>query len=343
MPIIVNPPFGQPGHQAAAHGRATPRFIVDDRDPFAPFTRMAVDRGTSALQLVTRGFAAVGRDPLGPVERGYDASRPHQGAGGQGTMRAHHVADSRIQQMVCDYMNEYISLPMLMDRIGSLYLTSWIDVLLTPRIFTIYAQWGRALIAAFIVLTSQARAQLPAAQAVHGTRLATLLSNSVSNLRVGHGATDNKLGRALAPRLQRGQFDLIAYFIGWLNGHNFAQPTLSVETSIVSSVWGENFTTYPLVRTGGGRRGPPTTTIVGNVFLGPTALGNHIYISEENPVAGPEASILMPQLYPGTSRPLSGYLLRATRATTHLAVTILILTLLGYKTKELVLPWLSSK
>ncbi len=279
-------------------------------------------------------------NPLGPTERRYVLGTPHQdlrGPGGvlitpgQGTMRAHHIADHEIQQMICDYMNGTINMITLFDRIGALYLTSWIDVIVTPRLFKIWLQWAAALAKTLRVMMSYVMGLAPARQALYATFLSNTLSSSVANLRVGHQRTDAALGHAIAPRLQRGQYDLMGYFIGWLTGHNFAQPTLSVETSLAVTSWGGHFIGNPLAP--GGR-----LVVVGNTFIGPGALPNSILISEQDPVPPAMTSTMaMPSQYPGASG-RGGYVLRATRSTIHLAVTLMVLGALGYKGKELIWP-----
>ena len=118
MPIVVNP-------------NPPPRFQVVGRVGFHRGAAQFVDTTTGYLQ------KPLTQSALGPVERAYNPAIPHQdlrGPGrvliqaGQDTIRAHHIADSQIQQMVCDYMNGQITLLTLLDRLGVLYLNSWIDV-----------------------------------------------------------------------------------------------------------------------------------------------------------------------------------------------------------------------
>ncbi|SOD30548.1 hypothetical protein SAMN05518800_6157 [Variovorax sp. YR752] len=278
--------------------------------------------------------------PLGPTESRYVHGTPHQNVTdrstgvvtpGQGTMRAHHIADHEIQLMICDYMNGTINMAVLLDRIGALYLTSWVDVIVTPRLFKIWLQWSLALAKALTVITSQVVRLSKTKQAEYATRLSEALSSSVANLRVGHAQTDVALAHGVAPRMQRGVYDLFGYFIGWLTGHNFAQPTLSVETSLVSSSWDSHYTGHLTAPSG-------TSVIVNNVFIGPGGIPGSLFISEEDPLHPATRSTRpVPQRYPGTTG-LTGYVLRSTRSITHLGVIVLILTLLGYKGKELIWP-----
>lgn len=328
MAIIVNP-------------APPPQFIVQGRVGFDKNSGKFVDKSTAWMGKAMHLSGSL--NPLGPTEKRYDPSQPHQdlrGPGGvlitpgQGTMRAHHIADHEIQIMVCDYMNGVITLPVLLDRVGALYLTSWIDVVVTPRVFKIWLQWAEALSESFYLVAVQMASRSPARQAAIATELCKTLSSSIANLRVGHGQTDTALGHGIAPRLQRGQFDLLGYFIGWLNGHNFAQPTLSVETSLVAVTWGGHFMGHPLAPTG-------HKVVVSNVFVGPAAGGN-LFISEMDPTLPAQtATIALPQRYPGAQTAKGGYVLRATRATLHIGVAVGLLAALaftGYKCKELVWP-----
>ena len=90
MPIVVNP-------------NPPPRFQVVGRVGFHRGAAQFVDTTTGYLQ------KPLTQSALGPVERAYNPAIPHQdlrGPGrvliqaGQDTMRAHHIADSQIQQMV---------------------------------------------------------------------------------------------------------------------------------------------------------------------------------------------------------------------------------------------------
>lgn len=316
MAIVVNP-------------APPPPFIVQGRVGFNKDDAKFVDRSTGWMRTA---LTAVGQgDTLGPTERRYDPTVPHQditGPGGvvvtpgQGTMRAHHIADHEIQETVCDFMNGVIGLPTMLDRLGALFFTSWIDVVITPRLFRIWTQWAVAMGDALALQISGLRGLSRAQQAKCATTLAKRLSSSVANLRVGHGDTDVALGHGIAPRLQRGQFDLFGYFIGYANGHNFALPTLSVETSLACVAWGGHFGAHPLVATGG-------KMIVNNVFVAQSPGGN-LFISEQDPVLGAATStIAPPQPYPGTQG-VGGYVLRATRATVHLGVVVLLLAGLLY-------------
>jgi hypothetical protein len=205
-----------------------------------------------------------------------------------------------------------------LDRLGVLYLTGWIDVVVTPRLFYIWWQWARSVVKTFGIALANLRRLTPGQQATLATDLAAALSSSISNLRVGDQPTDAALGQAIAPRLQRGQWDLIGSFVGRLSGYNFAQPTLSVETSLAVAVWGNHFLINPL---------PANLHPVNNVFAG-TLPGGQILISEERPVPGaPTATIATPNRYPGTQGK-TGYVIRATRATMHLGVIVAILYLM---------------
>ena len=307
MPIVVNP-------------NPPPRFQVVGRVGFHRGAAQFVDTKTGYLQ------NPLTQSALGPVERAYNPAIPHQdlrGPGrvliqaGQDTMRAHHIADSQIQQMVCDYMNGQITLLTLLDRLGVLYLTSWIDVVVTPRLFYIWRQWAHSLVSTFGIALASFRGLAPNQQARLATNLAAALSSSISNLRVGDQQTDAALGQAIAPRLQRGQWDLVGSFVGWLSRYNFAQPTLSVETSLAVAVWGNHFVQHPLVLAA-------PLQPVNNVFAGRLVNGP-ILISEQRPAGGArQATIAMPNLYPGTQGS-TGYVIRATRATIHLGVIVAIL------------------
>ncbi|MBV8898507.1 MAG: hypothetical protein JOY92_00125 [Verrucomicrobia bacterium] len=233
-------------------------------------------------------------------------------------MRAHHIADSQIQQMVCDYMNNNITLLTLLDRLGVLYLTSWVDVVVTTRLFYIWRQWAESMMKTFGIALANLRGLTPDDQAKLATKLAAALSSSISNLRVGDQPTDSQLSQAIAPRLQRGQWDLIGAFVGWLSAQDLVQPTLSVETSLAVAVWGNHFVLHPLAA---------TLHPVNNVFAGTLPTGQ-ILISEERPATGARvATIAPPRLYPGTQGS-TGYVIRATRATMHLGVVVAILYLL---------------
>jgi hypothetical protein len=302
MTIIVNP-------------HPPPTFIVHGRANASGFAKKTVDLTTGVMSRMAQPLGAW--NPLGPVEQGYSPRSSHDT---QNTMRAHHVADSQIQQLVCDYLNNQIGMMTMLDRIGVLYLTSWVDVIVTPRIFTIWLQWAGALAHSLAVGTSHF-AHLPNAQkASCADRLAKWLSSSIANLRVGDPPTDSALGRAIAPRLQRGQRDVLYYLVGVLSGYNFAQPSLSVETSLASFAWGGHFLNHALAPAGG-------LVPVGNVFMGPN-VGGGILISEQRPLLGnAHAVVPTPQFYPGTQTN-GGYIIRATRATTHLVMAVAILLFL---------------
>jgi hypothetical protein len=325
MPIVFNP--GPP-----------PRFEVRGRNDFQQSTTLFVDRSTSWLQRAM--YPLGGYNPLGLVEQRYLAGVPHTGTTsktgvsvpGQNTMRAHHVADHVIQQCVCEYLNKQITLGRFVDRIGTLYLTSWVDVIVTPRLFVIWAQWVSALAKVLAVVAAQAAGLPQTRQLAYGNSLALGLSNSVANVRMGHPLTDNALWHGIAPRLQRGQYDLLAYFFGWLGNHDFTKPTLSVETSLVADVWEDYFTNKPLFFQNKNR------VVVGKVFVGPANRPNAIFISEEDPVRPHKvAHRSLPQYYPG-ARGVRGYVIRASRASFHATAVVATLCAIGYAGKELVWP-----
>jgi hypothetical protein len=283
------------------YDRGTKKFKVEGRVGFTDSTKHYVDRTTADLQNAPRIQGA-----LGPVESAYNPALGHDA---QGTMRAHHIADSQIQQMVCDYMNGTINLATLLDRLGVLYLTGWVDVVVTPRLFYIWRQYADSVKKTLNLALAKLRHLPPDDQATLATQLARTLSSSISNLRVGDQRTDSALSEAIAPRLQRGQWDLFGSFLGYVSRHNFAQPTLSVETSLAVAVWGNHFQVHTL---------PASLHPVNNVFAG-TLPGGQILISEEHgSVAGAVATVATPNYYPGTQGGF-GYVTRATRATMHLA------------------------
>lgn len=327
MTIVVNP------------NPPPPFKVVGGRMDFVGDTKDYVDSSTATAQRIFRPLGSL--NPLSPVEKGFNPLVPHQDLNpphapmipGQNTGRAHHISDAQIQLMICDYLNNQISLATMLDRIGALYLTSWIDVIITPRLFRIWLEWCEALKQTMAVLVSQFRQRPRSEQALAATQLASLLSNSIANLRIGDQPTDGALGRAIAPRLQRGQRDVLFYFIGWLSGHDFTRPSLSVETSLAAVSWGGHFTGHAFA--------PDRPWVaVGNVFAGPGG-GGQILISEQRPLAlANEALVATPQNYPGTQG-RGGYVLRGTRATLHIGMVIAILWCLlqlGYVVGELISP-----
>ena len=290
----------------------TNQFEVQGRIGFDQSTRKLVNKYTGQMQKLIPYW-------LSPVERSYDPLQPHNA---QNTMRAHHIADSVIQQMVCDYMNGRISYPVLLDRLGTLYQTSWIDIIVTPRLMIIWRQWIRALTFASDITRSSLGTLTKDEQAALATRLARELSSSVANLRIGHGPTDQRLGQAIAPRLQRGVIiSPVARFIAYLNRQSLHAPTFSFETSVAHKVWRPHFARYPL-NVGGG------FVQVGDVFVGPAAGG--ILISEEFPVGGAKLAIRpLPLQYPGTQGKLM-YFKRITRSSCHIFPLLTIVTFSGY-------------
>lgn len=296
MAIIVNP-------------SPPPDYIVSGRIGASQSVKKWVDgRARQAMLPTTAGY-----DPLGTMERLFDPGKTHAS---QGTMRAHHIADSSIQEMVCDFMNGQITRTQLLDMVGTLYLTGWIDVIVTPYIFMVWTQWAEANLDAFDLMISKMLKARKVDLADTATRLCDTLSSSLSNLRIGHGVTDAALGNAIAPRLQRGQADLLGLFVAWLTGHDFSKPTYSFETSVVARTWGAQFIRHP-PRLGAG------LTIKNKVFVGPVG-GNRILISEEMPHPGaPRATTATANFYPGTQGQ-SAYAFRLGRATMHAGSAALI-------------------
>lgn len=297
-----------------------PYFKVDGRVGFDKSVRGWVD----SMPLNSAGLGS-GVNPLAPVERRYDPSRPHQdnnGTPGQGTMRAHHVADHEIQNMVCDFMNGLIDTKTLFDRVGTLYLTGWIDVIVTPRIFKIWVQWAEACVRSCHLMLSRANTGTlgwtRTKQAEIATKLAKTLSSSIANLRIGHGVTDSTLEHAIAPRMQRGQIDILGWFLQICTGHDFkTTPTLSVETSLASVAWGGHYIAHPPVV-------KPGYQLVNNVFVGQIGAGN-ILISEQDPVLPNAVAVVpTPAYYPGTQGDRR-YMLRATRTTMHACTAIALI------------------
>jgi hypothetical protein len=264
-------------------------------------------------------------NPIAPVERRYDPSRPHQNllgppvVPGQHTMRAHHVSDRQIQQLVCDYMNGTISLGQLAEMIGTLYQTSWIDVLVTPRLLYIWGQWANALRQSLQLAATGLRGYTPVQQAQVATQLCRMLSSSIANLRIGHDISDNTLGQAVAPRLHRGIGDLMHYFLRFAGGVPLRTVTLSFETSLVESRWGGRIAAHVTP--------PGGYVLVNGVYVG-TAPGGPIVLSEQDPVAlNPVATTVgMPRSYPLVNAGrVPQYCIRFTRATAHLLGMLVLL------------------
>lgn len=296
MAIIVNP-------------NPPPAFMVSGRIGASQSVKKWVDGRARQAMMPTKG----GYDPLGTMERMFDPSRSHVS---QGTMRAHHIADSQIQHMVCDFLNGHITRTQLLDMVGTVYMTGWIDVIVTPFIFKIWVQWAEANLDAFDLLVSKMAGGTGVDLANLATKLCDTLSSSLANLRIGHDATDTALGNAIAPRLQRGQADVLGLFFGWLFGHDFSKPTYSFETSVAARVWGAQLVRHPpRLRAG--------LTIRDRVFVGPVG-NNTILISEELPRRNaPTSTIVRPNYYPGTQGS-TAYLLRVGRATTHIGAAVAI-------------------
>lgn len=286
-------------------------FVVRGRVGFHRSIRGYINSSTRSMQSLIPTLAG---DPLGPTERAYNPGLAHNL---QNTMRAHHIADHEIQLMVCDYMNGTINFPTLIDRLGTLYQTSWIDLIVTPRLFKIWWQWIRALtIATTTGLSSLVISRQRAAR--FATLLARELSSSVANLRIGHGPTDNRLGNAIAPRLRRGgMIDVVYYFMQYINSQSLRAPTLSFETSVAREVWNPHFVAHPFAPGNG-------YMAVGNVFAGPNAGG--ILISENTPPIG-LGTVPIPQRYPFTQG-LPMYVHRITRSSSHILPLLLIVWLL---------------
>ena len=345
----VIPRQGQPrrkhayGHRMGSSTATSGHFEVHGRIGQTRESKQQVDSSTATTQkLQALGPAS----PIAPVEARWDPSVPHQdlrGAGGvvlsagQHTMRAHHVADSQIQQMVCDYMNGTITLMHLLDRLGTLYLTSWVDVIVTPRMLSIWGQWMVAVGRAMNAAVSGLRRLTPTRQAAIATDLARHLSSSLANQRIGHDRTDQQLARAIAPRLHRGLGDLLYFFLRWHNNVPLNTRTLSVETTLVQRAWNAHFVAHPL-------NFPPGSGLIpiGNVFAGhlnPAGLGNVILISEQDPppaimggAAPVRATVPTPQDYP-TAMPLAGangyYIVRGWRTAKDILAACFILYLLA--------------
>ena len=288
-------------------------------------------------------------DPLGPAERMFAGRGPNgqhqQGPAGalaldQHTGRAHHVSDQNIQQLICDYLNDIITLGEFLNCLSILFSTSWIDVILPKRLLIIWDEWVRALGQASTLFDGYLRRHPPGVPiANQATKLAKLLSSALSNLRVGHQVTDGALNQAIAPRLQRGMMDLIGYFVYRVSGAP-NRPMLSVETSLISQTWDARFIAHPPPVTGGLIR-------VNNVFLGfSQGASRSVLISEENVnvnAPGPQpagrvgpnivASTQDPIPYPGTQNSAMRGFYRIQRSACHclsLPILAFILLYLGF-------------
>ena len=95
-------------------------------------------------------------------------------------------------------------------------------------------------------------------------------------------------GKRSHPGCGGGQWDLVGSFVGWLSRYNFAQPTLSVETSLAVAVWGNHFVQHPLVLAA-------PLQPVNNVFAGRLVNGP-ILISEQRPAGGARRLLVEPAL-----------------------------------------------
>jgi hypothetical protein len=308
MAIVVNP-------------LPPPQFIVQNRVGFDDWARVVVDNSARLARPLALLPDSV--NPIAPVERRYDPSRPHQNRPGpplvvgQHTMRAHHVSDRKIQELVCDYMNGVIPLSDLVDLIGTLYQTSWIDVVTTPRIFAIWVQWAEAIARALSLASSDLLRLSPAQQAVVATRLCGVLSSSIANLRIGHDTSDNTLGQAVAPRLHRGIGDLLHYFLRFIEGVPARTVTLSFETTLVENLWGGRIATHPV---------PRGYAFVNGTYVGLAPAGP-IVLSEEDPTLGNAVAttVGMPPPYPMVAtRPRLLYCIRFTRATLHAVGSLVV-------------------
>ncbi|MCG8594565.1 MAG: hypothetical protein MI785_09380 [Kiloniellales bacterium] len=324
-------------------------YSVVGRVGFTNAARRKIDEHTRSLHNLPILNRWDRLDPLGPAERMFAGRGPNgqhqQGPAGalaldQHTGRAHHVSDQNIQQLICDYLNDIITLGEFLNCLSILFSTSWIDVILPKRLFIIWDEWIRALRQASTLFDGYLRRHPPGVPiANQATKLAKLLSSALSNLRVGHQVTDGALNQAIAPRLQRGMMDLIGYFVYRVSGAP-NRPMLSVETSLISQTWDARFIAHPPPVTGGLIR-------VNNVFLGfSQGASQSVLISEENVnvnAPGPQpagrvganivASTQDPIPYPGTQGSVRRSFYRIQRSACHcLSLPILgfILFYLGF-------------
>jgi hypothetical protein len=250
---------------------ATAGYYVKGRANSSKFAQGVVDSTTVTLQ--QRVPSA-----LGQAE---SAFKPNLGHEKLGSMRAHHVGDHVIQQAICDYLNAGggpSAFAEMLNKIGTLYQTSWIDLVVTQRIAVIWGQWvhalGSACLMAFkqVVGTEQEIAR-------SASDLARVLSSSVSNLRIGQAKTDHRLGDAIAPRIRNGEviFDLPFLFASWASGQLPAlrEPTLSFETTLVAQNWTPDFLAHPF-------RKAEDDIVINNVFV--ANKNREIFISERGPL-----------------------------------------------------------
>jgi hypothetical protein len=269
-------------------------YCVKDRLGFSKSTARAVDRTTAEMQQWVPGA-------LGRAEKSYNPTIDH---GKQGSMRAHHVADHVIQEAICDYLNARggpSAFAAMLNRIGTLYQTSWIDLIVTERIAIIWGQWVHALGSACVMAIKQV-VGTEAEIARSATDLASVLSSSLANLRVGHGATDGRLANAIAPRMRNGEvtFDLPYLFASWASGQLplLRQPTLSFETTLVAQNWDSHFQAHALPT---GNKSNPKSIVINNVFLATTQ--SEIFISEDGTLGNPRLATVSASSihnYPGT-------------------------------------------
>jgi hypothetical protein len=303
------------------YNTVTKQWTTNGRGKFTNGTKSLVDDSTPRMKVL-------GRVALGPVESGYDSLQAHDV---QGTMRAHHVADSRIQQLICDFLNGYISIVSFLDHLGTLYQTSWIDVLdikVSLRFYKIWQQWIFALTKATATLVTNNTVGWVKVGPVEKTAnwLASELSNSLANLRVGHQITDGLLGNSVAPRLRRGLripttiWDALYCFLPV-----YRNPTLSFETSLVINTWSDLFT-----RNGGAPGAVVTQGFFQSsqiVVPSPNSivhiLGGDV-VSSEN-IGGTIASPV--RLYPGT-QDMQRYAQRVNRSFCHCVPTLIVLFVL---------------
>lgn len=317
MAIIVNP-------------NPPPLYIPSGRVGFTRDAKRLVD--SSTRDLVGSSVLSIS-SPLGSAETAFvnrGGVHQHGLPVHQHTGRAHQVSDQNIQLMICDYLNGAIDYWTFLDRVSSLFLTSWIDVVVTPRLARIWYEWTRALFRAHVdVAASGQRRLAPADVARNATRLAELLSSSLANLRVGHQDTDGLLNQAIAPRLQRGMMDVVGRFVTYATRNPLGRDILSVETSILCHAWGGHFITHP----------PPVSAgamVVGNVMLGfggGAGAAPFVLISEDMPTAGfpfvngggrPVATVVRPVRYPGTSTSAGRACYRITRPAMQIFALVIV-------------------
>lgn len=313
-------------NQFVVRGRA------DDSRAYYSFVRSLTRHGKRLRNIfvdIWSSFSKLMYPYLGPVERKFNF---FQTMNAQQMMRAHHISDNSIQVMICDYMNNRISFLTMLNRLSTVFMTSWTDVFLTPKFMVIWMQWIAALIAGCglglsKILGRSATLTYGISKQIQGlaaTFLAKILSMSISNLRIGHKDTDSALGNAIAPRLQRGP-DLVYEVLKYFYPAPGNPRRLSFETSVVKEVWNHHFTVLnPLP--GRTYRG---TLLAGNTVFYTPPSGN-ILISEQSPGGFPlpamgQASIMLPPNYPGTTGNFARNFNRVARSTLQLVVVALII------------------